>query len=312
MEQRLKTLEDLCELITKEVVHQNKNMIEINKNLLSEIKSLREAYIKQDDDFEEFKNLLRKIYELNRQNSAANQLPLVFPTNLPPPPPSSGTQPPSAAGVSSQLPQQHLPATLNNSLMVDQVNQSMLNNLSFQSERTPLTQHNLNPNNVSTYSVPSSASAMQQQPHFMPFMPPQQPVQQQQQQQVKPGLFPSAQAKPSPAQPVVPQFNPAQPPPTLQVPTTVQQQQPILTTPNAQMFPPVVSTSASKTATAPTATTTPFSFSNLLNKPTEPPQQQQQQSRLPPFTSQTTSTPQPAQFHFQNYNSRLHNNQPLV
>lgn len=48
MEQRLKTLEDLCELITKEVVHQNKNMIEINKNLLSEIKSLREAYIKQD------------------------------------------------------------------------------------------------------------------------------------------------------------------------------------------------------------------------------------------------------------------------
>jgi hypothetical protein len=91
MEQRLKSLEDLCELVTKEIVQQNKNMIEVNKSLLSEIKSLREAYVKQDvsclgiiffifnifnlfscffylkDDFEEFKSLLRKIYDLNRQ-----------------------------------------------------------------------------------------------------------------------------------------------------------------------------------------------------------------------------------------------------
>lgn len=48
MDQRLKSLEDLCELITKEIVQQNKNMIEVNKSLLSEIKSLREAYVKQD------------------------------------------------------------------------------------------------------------------------------------------------------------------------------------------------------------------------------------------------------------------------
>jgi uncharacterized Rmd1/YagE family protein len=31
MEQRLKSLEDLCELITKEIVQQNKNIIEVNK-----------------------------------------------------------------------------------------------------------------------------------------------------------------------------------------------------------------------------------------------------------------------------------------
>ena len=48
MEQRVRNLEDLCELITKQVVEQNKNMIEINKNLLNEIKCLREAYVKQD------------------------------------------------------------------------------------------------------------------------------------------------------------------------------------------------------------------------------------------------------------------------
>ena len=48
MEQRLKNLEDLSELITKEIVQQNKSMIDINKNLLSEIKALREAYVKQD------------------------------------------------------------------------------------------------------------------------------------------------------------------------------------------------------------------------------------------------------------------------
>jgi t-SNARE complex subunit (syntaxin) len=48
MEQRVRNLEDLCELITKQVVEQNKNMIEINKNLINEIKCLREAYVKQD------------------------------------------------------------------------------------------------------------------------------------------------------------------------------------------------------------------------------------------------------------------------
>ena len=48
MDQRLKNLEDLSELITKEVVQQNKSMIDMNKNLLFEIKSLREAFVKQD------------------------------------------------------------------------------------------------------------------------------------------------------------------------------------------------------------------------------------------------------------------------
>jgi hypothetical protein len=48
MEQRLKSLEDLCELITKEIVQQNKNIIEVNKNLITEIRSLREVYVKQD------------------------------------------------------------------------------------------------------------------------------------------------------------------------------------------------------------------------------------------------------------------------
>lgn len=48
MEHRIKNLEDLCELITKEVVDQNKNMIDMNKNLISEIRALREAYVKQD------------------------------------------------------------------------------------------------------------------------------------------------------------------------------------------------------------------------------------------------------------------------
>lgn len=44
----MRNLEDLCELITKEIVEQNKSMIEMNKNLINEIKCLREAYVKQD------------------------------------------------------------------------------------------------------------------------------------------------------------------------------------------------------------------------------------------------------------------------
>jgi hypothetical protein len=48
MEQRLKNLEDLSELLTKQMVNQSKSMIEVNKNLLGEIKSLREAYVKQN------------------------------------------------------------------------------------------------------------------------------------------------------------------------------------------------------------------------------------------------------------------------
>ena len=48
MEQRLKNLEDLCELITKEVVQQNRTMLEINASLIGEIQSLREAQDKQE------------------------------------------------------------------------------------------------------------------------------------------------------------------------------------------------------------------------------------------------------------------------
>lgn len=65
----------------------------------------------------------------------------------------------------------HPQNNLNNSFAADQVNQSMLNNVSFQSERTPLNTNQ----NTSSYSIPSSASAMmlqqqQQQQQFTPYM----------------------------------------------------------------------------------------------------------------------------------------------
>jgi len=60
MEQRVRNLEDLCELITKEIVEQNKSMIEMNKNLINEIKCLREAYVKQDVSCCFFLNLIWK------------------------------------------------------------------------------------------------------------------------------------------------------------------------------------------------------------------------------------------------------------
>ena len=48
MEQRVQNLEELCELITKQVVEQNKNIIDVNQNLITEIRSLRSAFVKQD------------------------------------------------------------------------------------------------------------------------------------------------------------------------------------------------------------------------------------------------------------------------
>ena len=45
MEQRLKNLENLSELLTKEMVQ---STIEANKNLLIEIKSLRDSFVKQN------------------------------------------------------------------------------------------------------------------------------------------------------------------------------------------------------------------------------------------------------------------------
>ncbi len=100
--------------------------------------------------------------------------------------PGAQSQPPALSTQSSVSTQhQHMApsfslnsllgaSNLNNSYMADQVNQSMMNNLSFQSERTPLNMNHQN-QNASMYSIPSSASAMmfnqqQQQQPFTPYM----------------------------------------------------------------------------------------------------------------------------------------------
>ena len=48
MEQRVTNLESLCELLGKQVLEQNNNLITMNRNLISEIKGLRDAYLKQN------------------------------------------------------------------------------------------------------------------------------------------------------------------------------------------------------------------------------------------------------------------------
>lgn len=48
MEKRVENLEELSELLTRQLVDYNKNLIQINQNLIHEIRSLREAYSKQD------------------------------------------------------------------------------------------------------------------------------------------------------------------------------------------------------------------------------------------------------------------------
>jgi E3 SUMO-protein ligase RanBP2 len=183
MEQRLKTLEDLCGMITKEVVDQNKNMMEMNKNLLNEIRYLRESFVKQDDYFEEFKLLLRKLLELNKQNAALTQFPANLFTQLPPPLPGqslagapiipTGQQPPSQLPTPTNATISSTSHLMNNSYLNDymaggQNNQSMINNVSFQSERTPFNNSVLPPSfnnnlNTTTSSIPSSASALQKQ-----------------------------------------------------------------------------------------------------------------------------------------------------
>lgn len=211
-------------------------------------------------------------------------MPPIFPPNNIPHP---GQLPPPPHPQQQQ--QQPPIPNLNNSYMADQVNQSMLNNLSFQSERTPLNQHSLNPN-TSAYSVPSSASAMQSQqflsyfnqniPQTQQFQPP--PVslpQQQQQQKSKNTLFPgpppsASVSKPSPSQPMIPAFNPTQPPPSI----------PIIQHTNTSAAPKQ----------------TPFSFSNMLNNNKQP----EQTTRFP--SSQTTSTPQQSnQFSFSKLQSTV-------
>lgn len=42
------SLEELCEIISKQVIEQNKSIVDVNQNLLSEIRNLREIIAKQD------------------------------------------------------------------------------------------------------------------------------------------------------------------------------------------------------------------------------------------------------------------------
>lgn len=48
METRVKVLEELCEIVAKQSLEQNNRMMEINKNLLNEIRFLRESLEKKD------------------------------------------------------------------------------------------------------------------------------------------------------------------------------------------------------------------------------------------------------------------------
>lgn len=304
MDQRLKNLEDLSELLTKEMVQQNKCMIETNKNLLVEIKSLRESFVKQDEDFEEFKNLLKKLYDLNKQQGLnQNQMPFMHNGPMQSQQQQFHQQHQQYSSGSSQLPPSLSLNNLNNSYMVDQVNQSMLNNLSFQSERTPLNVNQQNPN-ASCYSIPSSASAMMmnQQTQFTPYLNNQLPPNQQQQLAT---VTASQKSTPSfqPGKPAQPQYQPAgnlpgvnlKPlPPSPAVPGMFQPPAQPKPQPQPQQ-PPVPQISQQPPAK-------PFSFGNL-NKPPVPQngtdtiklEQQKQLFNVPPPVNQTTSTPQSSQ-----------------
>ena len=110
-------------------------------------------------------------------------LPPIFP-----PPPMPGAAAASASANMFPNPQPPMPNQMNNSILADQ---SMLNNVSFQSERTPFNPNRTQTNfaNLNT-TIPSSASALQTQ---MQQTKQPQPVVNQQQ--------------------VLPPFNPSQPPP---------------------------------------------------------------------------------------------------
>ena len=214
---------------------------------------------------------------------------------IPQPPPPPQYQAPSQGQQGQPMPV--LPPYLtpmirpNQSAMLDQVNQSMVNNLSFQSERTPLSQ-----NNASIFSIPASASAMNQPAMNQPAPP--QPLPQQQ-PQIKTQQI-------EPPRPVLPTTT------TTVAPTTQAQTNGPLFKPVGPLFnqPPPQTT---VTTTAPAAQaqkpSQPFSFGSLLSKPVEPkpepPKQQAQpqgvfsQPARPsaPFSfanlASATSTPQP-------------------
>jgi len=152
---------------------------------------------------------------------------------------------------------------LNNSYMGDQVNQSMMNNLSFQSERTPLNIHQQNPNS-SLYSIPSSASAMtfnhqqNQQPQpFTPYL----------NNQLAPGQQQGSSQKPTPGS--YPTIKQQQIPSQQQFMTNVGNNsfkslpQPQQQIPNLQQPPPQISQPQPPQQQQPPKS---FSFSNL-NKP---------------------------------------------
>ena len=212
-------------------------MVDMNKSLISEIRSLREDYAKQDEAFENLKSLLGKIYELNRQQSVNPPMPLM------PPPPFMPPLHGPAAGGGNFPPQTQ---QINQAYFLDQINQSMMNNLSFQSERTPFNANQLPPsftnnlnNTGSNYSIPSSASGLTNM------------LQQQQSSSTK-----TANQQQQP----LPPFNPQQPPPSFKP----QQQQPqqlpnSIPPPTAAFkFAPSLSTTSTPQANS------PFTFSNLM------------------------------------------------
>ena len=195
----------------------------------------------------------------------------------------------------------------NQSVLIDQQNQSMVNNLSFQSERNPLNQ-----TNTSIYSIPGSASVMnpiyqqqqqQQQQQLAQFQQiPQQQVQVQP-VQVKPvqQMPPTTTApvfKPVPAPNL---FNPTQPPPNQPPVPQPQKPQQQLTTPTAAniniIFGPPI---PKENKTEPASTAQPFLFGPAIPKKpvetkTEPASATQTQrpfSFAPISTVPATSTPQ--------------------
>lgn len=210
---------------------------------------------------------------------------------------------------SSQASSQQMPPSvsvnslMNNSYMAEQVNQSMLNNLSFQSERTPLHMNQAQ----QSFSMPSSASSMMNMaqpgqqtltPYLNNHLPQAQPQQQQQQlaaqkaaafqqKQPVPAQLGANQLnfKPTPSQQQQQQHQP-QPGFFSQPPQQMQQNQPAPQQPQQQQPQTLFGGK-------------PFSFANL-NKP---PQNGTDANKLeqrsifnaPPPSSQATSTPQASQ-----------------
>lgn len=184
---------------------------------------------------------------------------------------------------------------MNNSYMAEQVNQSMLNNLSFQSERTPLHMSQAQ----QSFSMPSSASSMMNMPQpgqqtLTPYLNNHLPQAQQQQQQQQLAAQKAAafqQKQPVPTQLGANQLN--------FKPTPPQQQQHQQPQPGFFSQPPPQMQPAPQQPQQPLVGGKPFSFANL----SKPPQNGTDANKLeqrsifnaPPPASQATSTPQASQ-----------------